>query len=396
MGAGPLGAPERRPRDADPGEPRLLRLVEPGLRAVAPPQHGRRFRLRLVDRAQPAGCERLPGPASALPARRRARSGPAARRRGFGDREPRRPRVLQVRELRARQLERRRRDARRGGARGRRVPAGRAPARNQLLHLPIDELHDRRVPRARARDHALRRLRLLCVALHAARRRPDPALLGGCRSARRPAPGPEPLRTRRRALLARDGEEGAARKPGREGRGPLLRGAVAVGAGCLVGGARVRVPDLLRLLRLLGHGDRPRAALRLRVPEELRRSVPKPFVDRVLAALAHLALRIPARLPVPAARRQPSRHHAHLREPDDRDAARRPLARRCGDLRRLGRHPRRGPRGRARARRAHRETDPGATARRVDLRPRRRRVGVLPRIRPRERAALRRLDVRRR
>ena len=57
---------------------------------------------------------------------------------------------------------------------------------------------------------------------------------------------------------------------------------------------------------------------------------------RVLAALAHLALDLAARLPLHPARRQPEGAAAHLRQPDDRDAARRPLARRVAELRRWG------------------------------------------------------------
>ena len=41
----------------------------------------------------------------------------------------------------------------------------------------------------------------------------------------------------------------------------------------LVGGLRVRGPDLRRLLRLHGHGDRARAAARLSLPAELRLAV---------------------------------------------------------------------------------------------------------------------------
>src|ERR1019366_10243026 len=58
---------------------------------------------------------------------------------------------------------------------------------------------------------------------------------------------------------------------------------------------------------------------------------------RFLAALAHDAVAVPARLSLYPARRQPAWRRAALPEPDDHDAARRPLAWRRLDLRRLGR-----------------------------------------------------------
>ena len=54
-------------------------------------------------------------------------------------------------------------------------------------------------------------------------------------------------------------------------------------------------------------------------------------------ALAHLALDLAARLPLHPAGRQPARHGAHLPQPDDHHAARRAVARRGLELRRLGR-----------------------------------------------------------
>ena len=75
----------------------------------------------------------------------------------------------------------------------------------------------------------------------------------------------------------------------------------------LVRRRRVRVPDLLRLQRLLGHGDRPRSDARLRVRQELRLALPRAVDHRVLAPLAHLAVDLAARLPLRAARRQSQR-----------------------------------------------------------------------------------------
>ena len=70
---------------------------------------------------------------------------------------------------------------------------------------------------------------------------------------------------------------------------------------------RLRRPDLLRLLRLHRHRDRRRAAARLRLPAELQLPLPLAQLPRVLAALAHHALALPARLPLHPARRQPRR-----------------------------------------------------------------------------------------
>ncbi len=63
--------------------------------------------------------------------------------------------------------------------------------------------------------------------------------------------------------------------------------------------------DLLRLLRLLGHGDRPRADVRLPLPGELPLALRRGERAGLLAALAHLALDLVPRLPLRAARRQP-------------------------------------------------------------------------------------------
>ena len=70
------------------------------------------------------------------------------------------------------------------------------------------------------------------------------------------------------------------------------------------------LPDLLRLLRLHRHGARLRAPARLQAGAELRHAVPVAEHRRVLAALAHLAVDLAARLPVHPARRQPRRRAA--------------------------------------------------------------------------------------
>ena len=63
--------------------------------------------------------------------------------------------------------------------------------------------------------------------------------------------------------------------------------------------------DLLRLLRLLRHGDRPRPDVRLPLPRELPLAVHRRQRAGVLAPLAHLAVDLVPRLPVHPARRQP-------------------------------------------------------------------------------------------
>ena len=108
----------------------------------------------------------------------------------------------------------------------------------------------------------------------------------------------------------------------------------------LIGGLRLRGADLLRLLRLHGHRDRDRAPARLQLPAELRLALRGHVVAGLLAALAHDALALAARLPLHPARRQPRRRGDHVPQPDADDAARRALARRRVDVRRLGRDPR--------------------------------------------------------
>ena len=65
--------------------------------------------------------------------------------------------------------------------------------------------------------------------------------------------------------------------------------------------------------------------------------------ERLLEALAHQPVELAARLPVHPARRQPARARRRVSEPDHHDAARRALARRELDLRRLGPVPRPDP-----------------------------------------------------
>src|SRR5439155_12159096 len=101
--------------------------------------------------------------------------------------------------------------------------------------------------------------------------------------------------------------------------------------------ARLRVPDLFRLQRLLRHGHRPGPALRHRAAPELQQPVQGGVAERLLAALAHDAVIMAARLPLHHARRQPLLARAAASERDGHDGARRPLARGQLDVRGVGR-----------------------------------------------------------
>ena len=73
--------------------------------------------------------------------------------------------------------------------------------------------------------------------------------------------------------------------------------------------------DLLRLLRLHRHGPRLGPPARLQARAELQHAVPGRQRRRVLAALAHLAVDLAARLPVHPAGRQPRRPMANGPQP---------------------------------------------------------------------------------
>ncbi len=79
----------------------------------------------------------------------------------------------------------------------------------------------------------------------------------------------------------------------------------------------------------------------LRADPELRFAVPGGQHHGLLAALAHQPVDLAARLSLHPARRQSPGRAPHVREPDDGDVARRPVARRQLELRAVGRHSRR-------------------------------------------------------
>ena len=103
------------------------------------------------------------------------------------------------------------------------------------------------------------------------------------------------------------GKEGAHRQRRRRPGGRDLRhaGRSAERRARLARRRLLHAADLLRFLRLLRHGDRPRADVRLPLSGELPLALHRRDRAGVLAALAHLAVDVVPRLPLRAARRQP-------------------------------------------------------------------------------------------
>src|SRR4051794_33039920 len=205
----------------------------------------------------------------------------------------------------------------------------RAARRRELLHVPGDLVHGRRLPPPDpARLDARRRdLPELLLAPGGRADRPRARVPAAARVAARPhARGG---RARGDADRSRPREEGGAgRLPGALDRRPGVRCAAAVRdarrAARLV---LVRRADLLRLLGLHGHCDRARSAARLRLPGELRPALSLARLPRVLAPLAHDAVPLPARLPLHPARRQPRRAAEAVPQPYGHAGALRALAR---------------------------------------------------------------------
>ena len=122
------------------------------------------------------------------------------------------------------------------------------------------------------------------------------------------------------------------------------------GPDLLLGDLWLRGADLLRFQRLYRHRDRAGGIARLPLSAQFQPALPGRAAARILAALAHLAVELAARLSVHTARRQPARQAEDLPQPDADDAARRHLARRGVEIRDVGGAARRRPRGRADAR----------------------------------------------
>src|SRR4029453_9330342 len=384
---GALGAAGERSAQALAAarEPRLLRRVlHRGSAALLSEAPGRRL-ARAPDRMVVPGAALVQHAPRLLRGSRDRRGPPpgqpaplaAAEHRH----EPRRARLLQVPRLL--------RGERPGALRLARADAGLGAAadlpalRHQLLHVPEPLLLDRGVPRPPAGGAELLEPGLLHRVLSAADRRPDRAGDGVPAADPHAAPPRRGRRARlRHALPGRLREEDLRRRrrrlPGRRllPRAPAVRCLERLG-----GGALLRGPDLLRLQRLHGHGDRGGARARLRALPELRLPVPEPERVGVLAALAHESLLLAARLPLHPARREPWVAALHLAEPDAHHAAGRTLAR-CGvDLRGLGwsaRHRAGGPPG-VGAVAGGRPGPPGRARRPAHLPLRGARLGAVPR-----------------
>ena len=184
-------------------------------------------------------------------------------------------------------------------------PADHLAGRHQLLHVSDPQLHDRRVSAKAEACRQPARLRRLRRFLSAAGGRADRACLSFPPAARvdaalrgRRAPRlPEPV-------LDRVHQEGRRLRQHRADHRPGLRRSVSLHRGEQLDlPLPLACPDLLRLLRLLGHGHRHRGAARLPPAAELRLPVLQPEHRGVLAALAHLSVDLVSRLPLHLARR---------------------------------------------------------------------------------------------
>src|SRR6202795_3025888 len=181
-----------------------------------------------------------------------------------------------------------------------------------FFHLPADCLSGRCDARRQGRARH-RQLHFVCVVLPAsdrgppgASRRDDSAIQARPPRPFRGAGGAGPCDLRRRPV-----QEGGDRRQS---------GAVRIAGVCAsrcrrrrhhaLGVARdtgLYAANLFRLLRLFRHGDRARAVVRDPAAGEFSFTLPGDFDHRILAALAHHVVALPARLPLHSARRQPAR-----------------------------------------------------------------------------------------
>ena len=224
-------------------------------------------------------------------------------------------------------------------------PAG----RHLVPHVPVAVLHDRRLSQAAPRDALGRPVRDVRAVLPAARRRPDRARAGPAAAARGAAGArareghARPVPHRRRPVQ----EDRARRCPGARDRRPRVRGAGAVLGGR--GRSRASTATRCRSTSTSRRTPTSRSARRRCSGSTLPENFRTPYRSRqppgVLAALAHHAVDVAARLPLHHARRQPRRAVADVRQSDHDDAPRRAVARRELGVHRVGRAPRLRARG---------------------------------------------------
>src|SRR5262249_17990305 len=105
---------------------------------------------------------------------------------------------------------------------------------------------------------------------------------------------------------------------------------------CVARGDLLHTADLLRLLRLLGHGHRPRPDVWFSLPRKFPVAVHRGYGAGILATLAYVAVVVVSRLPLRAAWGQSRLAAQDVSEPRDRVFPVRPLARRELELRDLG------------------------------------------------------------
>jgi hypothetical protein len=229
----------------------------------------------------------------AHPRQRRHRGG-AQMGGGRGGRQPGHTGLLQVRQLRCGQHQC---CARGDGLRALPVHRGDPADRYFLLHLPVDQLPDRRAPQGHRANPQPGRLRRLHRPLPATDRRPRAALQGHGRPVHQSYPQPGQVLRRRHTLHAGLRQEGVHRRqPGATGR-PLLRPGEPQHRRRLAGHGRLHRAAVLRLLRLQRYGHRPRPDDGFPLRRELQPALYQPVDHRVLAALAHQPVELAATVP---------------------------------------------------------------------------------------------------
>ncbi len=259
-----------------------------------------------------------------LGAGQRARTDPAAAR------------IFQICQLHSRQPGSSLQRVRRGSARTDLQPD--PAARHFVLHVPVAELLPRHSCRPIQAERKLRQAPALSDVFSAPDRRAHHA----------PRATDAAIRSAADATIRSDDfrvasfsvgavQEGFRRRPacgvcrrGLRGARPLPRAWLRAGILFL------RLPDLLRFLRLYRHGARRVAYPRHRALREFPPAVFRGFASRILDAMAHFALHLDARLPLYSAGRQSSRAGTLGRGHPGRLRPERTMARCKLDLRAVG------------------------------------------------------------